>query len=465
MSDIVQNAYAGSGFYGANSETLENLHKALQAGSGADASSFTGGRALIPENLDQTLINVLHSVDEAILFQRLKKNPVRGPIHQWNYRDEVGADDGAWVPEGGDSEETDQDIERRFTTAKYLQTLRKVTLQMASSDTIGGVESAEALEEQAGTLWLIRNVERTLFTGRSNIVSEQFDGLDAQIENVIDLRGLDATTDGFEDAMNEATRVIRDHFGKADLMLGSTVVIEDVQKLLRDRIRFEVGTDGLGSRVFNRYPTPFGNPELKDDVFIGIGGAPAASSLASKRPAVPTINTSAAESASGASGASHFAAADAGDYFYQVVAINRYGDSVATAATSAVTVANGQVVKINVTEGDPAARGYKVYRSKLNGVNTDLRYAFSVPRTGATQDIFDTNSDLPGTTSMYVLTMDPARLAIEWVQFLPMMRFPLYPTNAAVYPFLMLLFGALAVKKPVQHVRIKNIAPSTLDWF
>jgi len=45
------------------------------------------------------------------------------------------------------------------------------------------------------------------------------------------------------------------------------------------------------------------------------------------------------------------------------------------------------------------------------------------------------------------------------------MKFDLYPTNAAVYPFLMLLFGFLAVKKPVQHVRIKNIAPSGLGWF
>ena len=61
--------------------------------------------------------------------------------------------------------------------------------------------------------------------------------------------------------------------------------------------------------------------------------------------------------------------------------------------------------------------------------------------------------------------MEPMYDAIEWAQFLPLMKFDLYPTNAAVYPFLMLLFGSLALKKPVNHVRIKNISYSGLGWF
>jgi len=80
-------------------------------------------------------------------------------------------------------------------------------------------------------------------------------------------------------------------------------------------------------------------------------------------------------------------------------------------------------------------------------------------------NIIDENSYLPGTSSVYILNLNPVYNAIEWVQFLPMMKFDLYPTNAAVYPFLMLLFGALALKKPNQHIRIKNVSPSTLGWF
>ena len=76
------------------------------------------------------------------------------------------------------------------------------------------------------------------------------------------------------------------------------------------------------------------------------------------------------------------------------------------------------------------------------------------------RSIDDENEELPATSSAYILNLDEADDAIEFEQFLPLMRFPLYPTDAAVYPFLMLLFGALALKKPEQMVRIKNISSS-----
>jgi hypothetical protein len=82
-----------------------------------------------------------------------------------------------------------------------------------------------------------------------------------------------------------------------------------------------------------------------------------------------------------------------------------------------------------------------------------------------TNSIIDRNFYLPGCSDVYVLNMNPAYNAIEWIQFLPLMKFDLYPTDAAVYPFLMLLFGSLALKKPEHHIRIKNVAPSNLGWF
>ncbi len=89
----------------------------------------------------------------------------------------------------------------------------------------------------------------------------------------------------------------------------------------------------------------------------------------------------------------------------------------------------------------------------------------TVAYTGSPQTFKDHNDELPGCSDVFLLTMDTVYDAIEWFQFLPMMKFDLYPTNSAVYPFLMLLFGALALKKPVQHIRIKNVAPSGLNWY
>ncbi len=449
------------GFGQTNSQSLEMLTKALSAGSGVDASTFTGGRAMTPESMDQTLVNVLFNQDEARLFQRLKKKPIKSVVHQWNYRDAVGDDDGAWVPEGGDSIEADQNIQRVYAQAKYLQTKRQVTIQAAVSDMI---EDAVAIEKNAGTLWIIRNIEKALFNGNSTNYSNQPDGLDAQIptSNVLDLRGQSAATSNFENIFNEGTRQIRDSYGKASAFFSSTMVLQDVQQLIRDRIRFQAGAT-LGSSVFKRYPTPFGDPELIDDIFITERGVPVASSLTSQAPAAPTIGTLAV----GAQTGSEFKSTDIGDYYYTVVASNRYGDSVAATATAAQSItAAGQGVSFAITSGGGAAAScYKIYRSQKDGVNTDLRLMETITYTASPQTHIDLNTNLPGCSNGYLLTLDPTYDAIEWFQFLPLMKFELYPTNAAVYPFLMMLFGALAVKKPTQHIRIKNIAPDNLGWF
>ena len=452
------------GFAQGNGEMMEMLTKALSAGSGVDAASYTGGRALIPESLDSTLVNILHTQDEARLFQMLKKNSIKSPVHQWDERTEVGADDGAWVPEGGDSTEADQTIARKYGTAKYLQTLRKVTLQATISNMI---EPAMVLEQNAGTLWIIRNIERALFYGNSTFFTNQPDGLETLIpsSNVIDARGADASSSIFENAFNEGCRQIRDNYGRASDFLASTKVMEDVQRLLRDRIRFGAGTT-QGSAVFTEYPTPFGTPTIKDDIFIQEGAVGSASSLTALRPAAITF-TSVTPSSSPST--SQFSANDAGDYWYSVAGVNRYGQGAETiyGSPTAVTVAADEIVTMTVTDGSPVPTCYALFRSKKDAADlSDLRFiGYFAWATGTSDTFIDTNSDLPGTSDGYLLTMGQIYNAIEWEQFLPLMKFDLYPTNAAVYPFLMLLFGFLALKKPVQHIRIKNISPSGLGWF
>lgn len=467
------------GFASANNETMEMLTKALSAGTGVDAGSFTGGRALTPESLDFTLVNILHNQDEARLFQRLKKQPIKSVIHQWNERSEVGDDDGAWVPEGGDSSEKNQTVARKYLAAKYLQTLRKVTLQAAMSDM---VENAMALEKEAGTLWLIRNVEKGLIYGDSSMVAEQPDGLIKQIPstNVIDMRGAHAFSSTFEDSMTESCRLIRDGFGKASLFLGSTKVIQDVQALLKDKLRWPMGgmpalpnpmgtpvgaaTGGgtQGAAFPTNYPTPFGSPELLDDIFIKEGAIPRASALTAQAPGTPTL----ASFAHTPDALSKFGSSDAGDYVYKVVGVNKYGDSIASAELLAPGVAAGDKVTFAITAVGIVPTAYKIYRSKVGGVTgAEVRYMTQVAYSSSPQTFTDYNNDLPGCSDAFILTMDPIFDAIEWYQFLPMMKFDLYPTNAAVYPFLMLLFGGMALKKPIQHVRIKNISPSAGGYF
>lgn len=464
----------GHGDFG-NMDVLDNLQKALSAGSGVDAGAFTGGRALIPESLENTLVNVLWSQDEARLFQRIKKKAVSSPVHQWDKRTEVGDSDGAWVSEGGSSFEKDQTIARVYATAKYLQTLRRATLQATLSNMI---ENAMTIEQNAGALWIVREVEKALFYGNDAVVAEQPKGIIQQIndaagnvatygspvaDNILDVRGASADSAEFEKKMNEGTRVIRDKYGKGSLLLTSTMVMQDVQNLLRDRIRFNPGQT-QGGAVFNQYPTPFGTLEMLDDVFIREGTTPGTASSIAGAPAAPTESVAPASAALAGSEISFFTAADVGAYLYRVTAVSKFGESAPVNMTTVNSVDN-QKVTMTVADGATPGTGFNLYRSKKGGPVGDAKFVKTVPRSGATTVITDFNAELPGCSHGFILTMDQVYDAIEWFQFLPLMKFDLYPTNQAVYPFLMLLFGALALKKSEQHVYIRNIAPSNLGWF
>lgn len=449
------------GFGEVGGDTIEQLRKALTAGSGVDAGSFTGGRALIPESLEGTLVNILFTQKDAVLFQTLKKKAIKSPVHQWDERTDVGADDGAWVDEAGSAPaDTDQTIARKYATVKYLQTKRTVTLQATLANMI---EPAMALEQNAGALWIVRNIEKALFYANSSMVTQQVDGLDKQIAsgNVLDVRGASANSTSFEDLIGQGCRIARDAFGKTSLILTSTIVMQDVQRLLRDRLRFPAGGGQAGSAVFDKYPTPFGEPDLKYDLFIKEGGVPVASALTALRPDACTIGTFATNSAS-----SQFGAGDLGTYYYKVVAVNQYGDAPASGATGQAVSTAGYNIQFAITKGTATPTAYKIYRSKKNAADgTDARLMDIVAYSASPQTYIDLNANLPATSSAYLLTMEDVFDAIEWFQFLPLMKFDLYPTNSAVYPFLMLLFGALALKKPNQHLRIKNIAPDALGWY
>lgn len=438
---------------------LQVIHKALEAGNGANANVFTGGRALTPESLEPVLVNVLWNQDEARLFKILSKRQIPNPVHQWNKRTGVGSPDGAWVPEGGQSQEADQIIGRMIETAKYLQTLRKVTLQASLANM---TEDAVAIEQNAGALWIIQQTERALFTGNDELFPDTIRGLDQQVTtNVLDARGASATSATVERLFPEATRMIRAHFGKASVMLFSLKVMNDVQILLKDRIRFEPGMN-VASAVAKIYPTAFGDLTFVDDIFIQEGAEPT-ESLLSGKPGAVTLTSATPDTGA----TSQFNEQDAGNYHYRIAAVNRFGAGPVVDTASAVNIAAGQSVTFTVTVAGNAPTAYALYRTKKgdSAASTAKFLGYFKAGNGTADTFVDDNARLPGTSTIYVLTVDQLYNAIEWFQFLPMMKFDLYPTNEAVYPFLMLLYGALGVKKEEQHARIINVSPSDLNWF
>ena len=344
-----------SGFQEANYAAYELLAKAMTAGSGVDAAQYTGGRALSIESLDQTLVNILFTQDEAVLFQLLKKQPVKSVVHQWDTRTEVGSDDGAWAAEADNAFSTDQTINRNYMTVSFLQTLRTVTLQASLTNMIS---DAVALEKDAGTRWLIRNVEKGIIYGNTAFVPQQPTGFKYGIpaSNVLDLRGQPPNTSTIEQFITQGAQEIRQKYGRADLLLTSPAAMTDLQTLMRDRLRLPPQSEGLGAAIFTEYPTPFGRPQIKEDIFLLEGSGPVASTLTSYAPSAPSIGAITAQT--GVAG-SNFTATDAGQYYYVVVAASKYGDSVASAAVQSPAVASGGRLTLPVTAGAPVGEGYK----------------------------------------------------------------------------------------------------------
>ena len=147
--------------------------------------------------------------------------------------------------------------------------------------------------------------------------------------------------------------------------------------------------------------------------------------------------------------------------------VTNLGQSVVTKSIQ-YAVAVGDKVTLTITASVGGTEtGYAIYRSRRNGTNdtADFRLVARVAKGGATTTFVDRNEDIPGTSKAFLLNLNPGHTAITWRQLLPLTRFNLYPTNAAVIPWALLLFGYLRISKRRHHVMIKNILPTTATWL
>lgn len=444
---------------------VNELQKALAAGYGTDSSQFTGGRALIPENLESEVVNVVAQLKEDCkVMNSVKKTPVRSTVHEVNLRTGHGDYRHLSVAEGGASIDTDQSLERKTFAMKYLQTRRSVTKQMEAAETF---EGALASEKLAGVETITKGAEYQCFHGDSSIVPTEFDGFLASIkkanaadQNIINLKGSTLGNYG-EKIFDEIAAMVRGKGGFLDKALFPTVLAKDIKEIFADKQRYLMNNPipNLSFKTIPDYGTAIGanialsGEEAGDDMFFEVKGEVVAEGDATRRPAAPTSVTASA-SGSGSS----FTANDAGDYMYTVHAVNQYGISAGTSIAAAVTVAAGNKVALTITPGSGvAATGFIICRSKKD--DTKVMEMDKVANSGNTTTVYeDTNDELPGTASMIFLPKKRFQPVYTFGQLLPACTFPLAPTNTAETPFLVMLYGGLEVRAPKHCGLVKNIS-------
>jgi len=460
---------------------LADLQKALTAGYGTDVSGFAGGSALRIQSLDKTMQATIQENKHFRLFNELAKTGAGATVDEWTEQSGVGGFlGGSTNTETGIINESTGSYARRVGLVKYLMTKRQVSLV----STLGqNLASSEAIEQQAGAKQLLTDAEYLSFEGDSAVVPTEFDGIYAQIAagilagqvdtgNILDAAGQSlASINMVNAAAAQVSR--RDNFGTPTHIFMSQLTQADFDTGLDPAFRVSLnnvpnGGISLGSPVVG-IRTSWGDVKTVNDVFINDGDQTVPfevtySALATANTAMkPTL----AIDASVSDASSSFSAAWAGNYYYLVTGLNANGQSDGR-ITAQTAVAAGKKVTLTITRsGGASETGYAIYRSRMNGTNAanDFRLVARVACAGATTTYTDYNRDIPGTTKAYVLNMSAGDHAINWRQLLPMMKFPLYPTNAAVIPWAQLMFGYLRITKRRHHAVIKNILPNGAKWL
>jgi len=451
-----------------SSQEVNDLQKALQAGYGTDSSQFTGGRALIPENLEAEVINVVAELKEDCkIVNSVKKTPVRSTVHEVNLRTSHGDYRHLSVAEGGSSIGTDQALNRKSFMIKYLQTRRSVTKQMEASETF---EGALASEKLSGVETIIKASEFQCFHGDSDVVPTEFDGFLASIkkasaadQNIINLNGASLGSYG-ERIFDEIAAMVRGKGGFLEKAFFPVALAKDIKEMFADKARYVMNMPlpNLSFKSIPDYDTAVGakialsGEDAGDDMLFEVKGTVAAEGDATKRPAAPASVTANAAAGTG----SKFVAADAGDYMYTVHAVNQYGISAGTSLAAAVTVAAGNVVTLTITPGSGnAATGFIICRSKKD--ETTVMEMDKVANSGdATTTYADKNEELPGTASMIFLPKKRMQNVYTFAQLLPVCTFPLAPVDKAETPFLVMMYGALEVRAAKHLGLVKNISYS-----
>lgn len=461
------------------SAEVEALQKALTAGYGTDPATFTGGSALRIQSLDKTMFATIQENKHFRLFNALVKSNATATVDEWTEQSGVGGFlGGSTNTETGNIRSADGQYARRTALVKYMMTRREVSFVATLGNNIA---SAEAIEQQNGAIQLLSDAEYLSFEGDSAVVPTEFDGIYAQIlagvnagqvdgTNILDAEGQSLASINL---INKAAAQIAGfgNFGTPTHIFMSQLVQSDFDTGLDPAFRVALDNNPnslmLGAPVAG-IKTSWGNIATMPDVFVreDLRTQPF-ELLYPTVAAANAVNVPAGVSLAVAGDvSSKFATGQDGNYYYMVMGVNAAGQS--TGLKSAVqAVGVGQKCTVTITQSAGGTEtGYVIYRSRKNGTNAtaDFREMVRVPKTGATTVYVDLNRDIPGTTKAYILNMSQGGGAISWRQFLPMLKFPLYPTVSATVPWAQLLFGYLRLTKRRHHVVIKNILPAGSTW-
>lgn len=469
---------------GSSMEELNQLQKALEAGqiTGRETANLTtaGGAPLKVESLDKTLKHITFKESDIVLWKNLPKKSAFNTVEEYNQLTSYGALRGGFYNEGELPNEEDSTYVRRAQLVKFMGVVRSVSHPMTLVNThIGSVMEREI---KNGTLWILRQLNKSLYFGDESLVFQEFNGFLAQhqrndawvnldsyfnSEVVVDLRGLPLSESAIEDASNG----IIQNFGVGTQLYAPPRVLSDFVKGFYGNKFIQPNTaqtaDGIMGQRVQSFDSQFGRIGLNWDIFFNKKPSRVSASGATN-PNAPAPVTSVSLTPVATDSSSKWAATDAGTYFYAVASVNRYGESGLTQiGAAAAAVVTGGSIDLKFTDGGGSnpASSYAIYRSNKGAASFAAAVfypifvasvvEFTAGYDGASASgVRDRNRMMPDMDQAILFQMDNE--VIEFAQLAPLMKMDLALLSPA-YRFMILLYGTPFLYAPKKMVRFVNI--------
>lgn len=420
---------------------------------------------LVPQQLAQTLSIATSSMNDLKLWPMLAKVQAQNTVVEYNRVLSHGGQHSPFISEGGNGILNRSTYEKVATKIRYLAERREVTDQASMVNIVGPSADAIAEETRRGTESLLQRLELNLFHADETKDSNAFNGIIKQIVdggNTSDLRGKAPTALYLSEILGHLYSAplygMVTHIMVTPRIL-SELIKQTVHHGRHDQIQVNSGQITFGASSLS-ITGPYGPVQVVSAPFLErhdrIAPALNTSSVFEGTLAAPTVQV---QTAAGNNAASKFVAADAGDYIYRVVAVGSNGVS-APVDTNAVTVAAGEQVTFTIRVAVPDNVKYlRVYRSAKNAANANGALLIDeVAVSVADTVITDNNANIPGSSDILFLNFSPDYMC--YYQMLSLVRRPLAQVSTT-FPFLLMMFGAPAVKLPTKMFVARNAGVNT----
>lgn len=474
------------GFGAMSGDEFEMLRKAIDSGYDVGGATQAGGAAWRLEFLENTLAILTQQARHIVFYNDIPKVPATSTAVEYARRTGLGDMMGGWYASGELPLSHDSEYDRQVGLIKFLGDVREIKMPFLLVRTL--VDQRNEVT-QAGTLWLLSNLERTLFKGNAKLgvagaEFEEIDGMETYIErdapadNIINLYGAPLE----EGHIRNAGQVVIAGHGVGSHIYAPTEILEDYSAsyLKQQFIPTPVAGGGLAAGLRIDRLMTVGGDYLLRPLFLYKGltrELPSISASSSAPAPSPTVVLTGFQASTlgewgNSIGLGAAGVGSAGLVEYQVAYGNKFGEQVPTLAAPAslaVPYANrDDLIRITVT--NPAGfvsepKYISVYRRDTYADGTQSpwgcvkRMPVANVTPGGTTVFDDDGSDMPGMARAFFGELN--QNVIHMSQLLPFTRIPL-PALSLAERFALVMFVAMIMRITNRWVMFKNVGRRTV---